>query len=311
MPLNRDRGSVGANVGPGPREGAEGDVRGPTTSEFGAAAVVRAHVAQRRIDVDRCRPSAVGADSLLRLQRSVGNRAVADVVRPVVQRALAHAGFQPDAGDQLRLTELTTLIGEYNALCTGDQAEQAAGLQARFQKLWSIDTKIHAWFTAKQAPDLLTVKNGTEMKALLLETERERDVVVGKLVRAGAPLPMAGLGATENRGRLEALWTRISGGTEGKLKVRGSDADKTQLLGRLAAIMQTPTGRALLTFVAEHSPKAIELMFADVAPPAEGQGSMPSAYAAKLTGADAGERVAPPRGTELSTQDKTLAAELA
>lgn len=249
---------------------------------------------------------------VLQAQRLAGNAAVVKALRPVVQRTLTHAGFEADAGDQAKLDELTTLTAQYKTLCTGDQAEQASGLQARFQKLWSIDTKIHAWFTARQVPDLLAVKNGKEMKALLLETERERDVVVGKLIKAGAPVPMAGFGANENQPQLEALWTGIAAGTDNKLKVRGSDADRTQLLSRLAAIMQTPTGRAFLSFVSQHSPKAVELMFSDVAPAAEGGGSMPSAYAAKLTGAGAGERVSPPAGTELSKQDPSgLAAELA
>ena len=249
---------------------------------------------------------------ILQAQGFAGNAAVAATLRSVVQRTLAHAGFQADAGDQAKLDELTKLTDQYNTLCKGDQAEQASGLQARFQELWSIDTKIHAWFTAKQVPDLLAVVNGKEMKALLRETERERDRVVGKLIKAKAPIPMAGLGATEKQQPLEALWTSIAGGKESKLKVRGSHRDKTQLLSRLAAIMQTPTGRAFLSFVSQRSPKTVELMFTDVAPPAEGEGSMPSAYAAKLTGAGDDERVEPPAGTELSKQDASgLASELA
>jgi hypothetical protein len=250
--------------------------------------------------------------AVMRAQRLAGNAAVAGILRPVLQRSLSHGGFKADAGDQAKLDELTTLVAGYNGLCTTPDALQATGLQNRFKELWSIDKKVHAWFTARQTPNLLAIKNGTEMKALLLETERERDVVVGKLIRAGAPIPMADLGANEGQPQLEALWKGIATGKDEKLKVRGSDLDKTQLLSRLAAIMQTPTGRRCVSFISQHSPQTVELMFSDVAPPTSEGEPGGTSYAAKLEGAGGAEVVAPTAGTELSKRDTSeMAAGLA
>jgi hypothetical protein len=133
-------------------------------------------------------------------------------------------------------------------------------LKRRFGQLRDLDRVVFAWFGQQHRPDLMASPNAAAMRTLLQDTERERDDVVGALVAANQPIPMASLGAGENQPNLESMWSRLATDHNSRLRVQThgatAAADRTKLLSQLAAAMRTPIGRRFITFLVDHAPLA-------------------------------------------------------
>lgn len=260
--------------------------------------------------------------NLLRSQRAAGNHATLHFLERlgaftranVLQRRVTVEEFEPDPADEAKLTEIRSLVSEYNQLCTAREARRVERLQERFNKLQQIDRKIYEWFGSKQVPDLLAVKNARPMRSLLRSTERERARVVDRLRSEGASIPFEGAGKEDIK-ELASLWKSLADQGEGvRLRIRGGPKDQRKLLGRLASIMQTEHGRRFVRYLMEHAPENVSLMFSDVAPgPAEERGAMPGAYAAELKRTEAEEHAAEPGESKLRMAEGTghLALDLA
>lgn len=254
--------------------------------------------------------------NLLRSQRTAGNHATLHFLERlgaftranVLQRRVTIEEFEPDPADEAKLTEIRSLVSEYNQLCTAQEARRVKGLRERFRKLQQIDRKIYEWFGSKQVPDLLAVKNARPMRGLLRSTERERARVVDGLRKQGGSIPFEGAEANkEDIEKLESLWKSLAAqGKDVRLRIRGGPEDQRKLLGRLASIMQTEHGRRFVRYLMEHAPENVSLMFSNVAPgPAEKRGAMPGAYAAELKRTGAKEHVAEPMESKLRTAEGT------
>lgn len=250
------------------------------------------------------------AGDLLRSQRVAGNHATlrcltrlrAFTSAGTLQRQVTVESFDEnkiDPDDRAKLNEISSSVVEYNNLCTNQGAGDVEGLRERFRKLQQIDRKIYEWFSTKQVPDLLTVKNARQMRNLLRSTERERDQVVDLLRQKGASIPFEGAPETEVA-QLESLWKSLAAQGEGvKLRIRGDAEDQKKLLGRLASIMQTKHGRRFIRYLMERAPKEVSLMFSRVAPTPVKEGAMPGAYAAELRQMGTEEHVDEPGESKL------------
>jgi hypothetical protein len=183
----------------------------------------------------------------------------------IIQRVIAAPAFNPsaDAAEQARLQALTTGVTNYNAL---DQVSNAApDLQARFTQVTQLERLIYAWYQAKQVPDLADNLdpalggNANEMRTLLRNAESERDTVVGSLQASGASITFDGAAPTDIA-NLQALWNAIINQT-GNLRAIGQPVEINRLFSRIAAALQTGTGRNILDYMVNRSPNTVTMLF--------------------------------------------------
>lgn len=202
-------------------------------------------------------PATPRQDAVLALQRSAGNRAVADLVTlaraPVTTEAQFRAGV-PDRGgggtaQEVALGQLEGKVRRrlrrYNRVATDNTQ-----LAARIRLLGELDDHVYRWFGALASTDFDTEPRALFMRDLMEELDAEHVNVVRAAAAAGVvPVYGAGLSVAEQT-RAAALWTSVSSGA-GSLQIEGGGdaAFEQKTLSSIAKMLHTGTGRDVIGFL--------------------------------------------------------------
>jgi hypothetical protein len=206
--------------------------------------------AQTLAGSERMRPRGPADTTVLALQRSVGNRAVARLL----------AARRPVAGPPSLARKKLTISTQFLAAAGGASASlnpvaaalklynmrQSRGPVERLELLWSLDQAIYGFYRGRGSPKL----KGQDVDAvgkLLQESEDEYAAIIDAYGWNMLPMDTHGWAKAEVDAATE-LWLSIVA-SRGRILVAGTAAYTRRTLANLAKIMRTPTGRRLLAYL--------------------------------------------------------------
>ncbi|HVB97313.1 MAG TPA: M91 family zinc metallopeptidase, partial [Chloroflexota bacterium] len=139
----------------------------------------------------------------------------------------------------------------YNAMCGFFVRVTTDVANRRFSKLQEIDRAIYTWFDQVSAHNeqLSASPHTPVLKQLLVDSDEEHVALIEKTKKKPGVLPFdtSTLDQEEVR-QLTALWRSLVSG-EGKIQLIGDKSYRKRMLSDLAKILNTTTGRKLLTFL--------------------------------------------------------------
>lgn len=197
------------------------------------------------------RPPGSTEATVLALQRSAGNRAVAGLLareRPSPsERSLARkkltisTQFVTNAGGaSAAVNPIAAALRRYN------RKQSHASPVRRLELLWALDQTIYAFYSGLNQTEL----QGVDVDAvgrLREESEDEYAEIVEGLDPNTLPFSTQGWGQAEIDDA-RALWSSIAE-DRGRIVVAGTTGYRRRTLANLAKIMRTPTGRRLLAYL--------------------------------------------------------------
>jgi hypothetical protein len=167
--------------------------------------------------------------------------------RPFVQRAsLTSSGdFQSKLADFTGvLVQVAKLLDDYNAI-----ADDTSKYQDRLNILHQLDGKIYEWFKTHPSPDLSKSPDAKVLKDLLEESEAEHQEIIHAIKTDKSVLPIDPTDLEKADVNLvRSVWQSMVAGS-GNIKVRGDEGFNKKTFARLAKILQTKTGRDLLSYL--------------------------------------------------------------
>lgn len=222
----------------------------------------------------RLKPDALTSGEILQLQRTIGNKAVTQLLRqphdgpvasktvksgPTVQRILPPgAKFQTlDTGDAA-LVAVGDAVVAYNAI--GNNRSNSTQFQLCFKRLQAVDRAIYHWFdeVSKNNQRLGMNPHTDEVRTLMTAAEQEHEELIdaSKDLKKVLPFDTTGLKG-ESLKQMQTLWQDIVN-SRGKIKLVGSSGYNKRVLAELAKMLSTPTGQAMLQFL--NTPKTGEII---------------------------------------------------
>ena len=204
---------------------------------------------QRRIGNRATARLLAGRDSAPAPPATFGGTAILRARGARAQRALPDGNTYRELDDtDVALVTVGTRVNAYNQVANPGNANE---YQLAFTRLQAVDRAIDAWFeTVSVAHEKLADSpHNTAVQTLASASEREHERLIQASKDMVNVLPFDTTGMQEEDiAALRTLWQDVVN-SRGKIKLVGSETHTQRVLGELARMLSTSTGRAMLTFL--------------------------------------------------------------
>lgn len=204
--------------------------------------------------------------NILNLQKTVGNKAVQRLIEMKSQPNSIQKGNSANNQIQRRVFMTTNDFDNQVDNTDPTNAREIRGIRAtltaynnvatstrkyatRLRILNSLDKKLYGWLNNRPSKDLANVSNSDLIHDLLKKSNTEHERIIDAIKDQADMLPIdtKGMSSVEIN-QVKDLWQSIIAGS-GNIKVLGNKKFEKRTFSQLAKILQTPTGRQLLTYL--------------------------------------------------------------